>query len=157
MYGLVVMLSIPRSTTMSPINKIQIDEQYQLILNQWLKCPSVCHYQQRDLIKFCNQFDIHVTAYSSLGTTTPSNGDTNELLKDPVVTKISQAKNLSNAQVLLLWALQKGLSVVPKSTNPQHIAENINLNNSSLTDEEIELLDTIDLNKKYAWNADKVL
>jgi diketogulonate reductase-like aldo/keto reductase len=78
-------------------------------------------------------------------------------LKDPVVTKISQAKNLSNAQVLLLWALQKGLSVVPKSTNPQHIAENINLDNSSLTDEEIELLDTIDLNKKYAWNADKVL
>ena len=126
-------------------------------MNQWLKCPSVCDYQQTDLIKFCNQFDIHVTAYSSLGTTTPSNGDTNELLKDPVVKKISQAKNLSNAQVLLLWALQKGLSVVPKSTNPQHIAENISLNHSSLTDEEIELLDTIDFKKKYAWNADKVL
>ena len=109
------------------------------------------------MIKFCNKFDIHVTAYSSLGTTNPSNGDTNELIKDPVVTKISESKNLSNAQTLLLWALQKGLSVVPKSTNPQHILENFDLNGLNLTEEEIEILDNIELNKKYAWNADAVL
>jgi len=115
------------------------------------------HYTQKDLLEFCKKFDIHVTAYSSLGTTTPSNGDTNELIKDPIVTKISESKNVSNAQTLLLWALQKGLSVVPKSTNPQHILENINLDGLHLTDEEIEILDAIDLNKKYAWNPDTVL
>lgn len=114
------------------------------------------HYQQKELVDFCVKNDIHVTAYSSLGTTQPANNQKNLLISDPVVAKIAENKNISNAQVLLLWALQKNLSVLPKSTNPEHIRENIDIK-SELTVEEIELLDNIETKIKYAWNSELVL
>ena len=114
------------------------------------------HYPQKDLLAFCKANDIHVTAYSSLGTTQPANGQVNNLIKDPVVTKISENTDLSNAQVLLLWGLQKDLSVVPKSVNPQHIIENIELK-GTLSDEDMDLLDSIEIENKYAWSAELVV
>lgn len=63
---------------------------------------------------------------------------------------------MTNAQVLLLWALQKGYSVIPKSTNAQHIQENIDLPVDDLCLEDIEALDTINISTKYAWNSELV-
>ena len=92
-----------------------------------------------------------------LGSTIPSNGQTNELITDPTVTLVSEKKGLTNAQVLLLWALQKGHSVLPKSTNPKHIKENIELKDITLSDEEMKHLDDIQVKIKYAWNPDSVI
>lgn len=115
------------------------------------------HFQQRPLVEFCRSKAIHVTAYSSLGTTVNATED-NALLTDPVVIDISKEKGLSVAQVLLLWALQKGLSVVPKSTNPLHIKENISLyHNHKLDEGDIEALDGLEKGQKYAWNPSSVL
>ncbi len=60
------------------------------------------------------------------------------------------------AQVLLVWALQQGFSVLPKSTNPIHIKENIRLD-FSLDDHDLQKLSSLDLNRKYAWNPDSVV
>jgi len=59
-------------------------------------------------------------------------------------------------QVLLLWALQQGYSVVPKSTNPHHIAENISLS-FELDDQDIDRLNSLSINRKYAWNPETVV
>ena len=69
---------------------------------------------------------------------------------------ISISKGLSASQILLTWALQKGYSVIPKSTNPDHIKENISLENI-LTEEEMEKLDNLEKGQKYAWNPESVL
>ena len=69
---------------------------------------------------------------------------------------ISISKGLSASQILLTWALQKGYSVIPKSTNPGHIKENIVLENI-LTEEEMEKLDNLEKGQKYAWNPESVL
>ena len=69
---------------------------------------------------------------------------------------ISKSKGQSPSQILLTWALQKGYSVIPKSTNPDHIKENIMLENI-LTTEEIEILDNLEKGHKYAWNPESVL
>jgi diketogulonate reductase-like aldo/keto reductase len=61
-----------------------------------------------------------------------------------------------SAQVLLVWALQQGFSVLPKSTNPIHIEENIRLD-FSLDDHDLQKLSSLDLNRKYAWNPDSVV
>ncbi len=61
-----------------------------------------------------------------------------------------------SAQVLLVWALQQGFSVLPKSTNPIHIEENFRLD-FSLDDHDLQKLSSLDLNRKYAWNPDSVV
>jgi diketogulonate reductase-like aldo/keto reductase len=52
--------------------------------------------------------------------------------------------------------LQQGFSVLPKSTNPIHIEENIRLD-FSLDDHDLQKLSSLDLNRKYAWNPDSVV
>ena len=95
-----------------------------------------------------------MTAYSSLGTTV--NEDTNPLLNDPVIKNLSLKKHKKPAQILLMWALQKCYSVVPKSINPEHIKENIELEENVLNFEDIEMIDNLEKGQKYAWNAESV-
>ena len=71
--------------------------------------------------------------------------------------ELSAKKGLTPAQILLMWALQKGYSVLPKSTNPDHIAENIELEKEALDLEDMKILDNLEHNWKYAWNAESVL
>ena len=60
------------------------------------------------------------------------------LLKDPVIVAIAQAHKKSPAQVILRWHLQEGISAIPGSKNPQHIAENINIFDFALSDGEMQ-------------------
>ena len=48
-------------------------------------------------------------------------------LQDPIIGDIAKAHDKTPAQVMLRWHLQQGRSVIPKSTNPQRIAENIDV------------------------------
>ena len=80
----------------------------------------------------------------------------NPLLTEPTVKAISKSKGQSPSQILLTCALQKGYSVIPKSTNPDHIKENITLE-KALTDEEIKMLDNLENGRKYCWNPERVL
>jgi len=80
---------------------------------------------------------IHSTGYSCLGST-DSPLYTNEKLLS-----IAKAKGKSPQQVLLLWGLQKGWSVIPKSVTPKRIDGNFELDGWELTDEEIKEIDAI--------------
>lgn len=62
------------------------------------------HYNQKQLVEFCNKEGIHVQAYSSLGTSTNTS-----LLKDPTVSRIAGQLKVSPARLLLKWALQQGI------------------------------------------------
>jgi diketogulonate reductase-like aldo/keto reductase len=64
-----------------------------------------------------------------------------ELITGPLVTEIGKAHNVSGAQVSLRWAVQKGIPVVPKSTNPNHLAQDFDIFSFTLTDEEMAKLD----------------
>jgi L-glyceraldehyde reductase len=64
--------------------------------------------QQEDLRAFCVQHNIHVTAYSPLGS-----GRTGPL-QDPLVHQYAQQLGKTPAQVCLAWARNKGVSVIPK-------------------------------------------
>lgn len=78
-------------------------------------------------------------------------GHTAELLGDPVISEIAKAHDVSSAQVILRWNLQKGVVVIPGSSNPDHIRENTELYHFSLTEEEMEQINNLDRGEKHDW------
>lgn len=87
-----------------------------------------CHpvWQQTKLEAFCQAKGVHLSAYSPLGSpgTTWINGN---VLTNSVVNMIAEKLGKSPAQVALRWGIQKGHSVLPKSTNEARIKENLDL------------------------------
>lgn len=89
------------------------------------------------LVAYNRSKGIHSTAYSCLGSTD------SPLYKNSKLLSIADAKGKTPQQVLLLWGLQKGWSVIPKSVTASRIAANWQLDGWELTDNEIEVIDSI--------------
>ena len=53
--------------------------------------------------------------------------------------------------MILRWNLQKGVVVIPGSSNPEHIRENISLFDFELTREEMEQINALDRGEKHDW------
>ncbi|MBR3248185.1 MAG: aldo/keto reductase [Clostridiales bacterium] len=58
---------------------------------------------------------------------------------------------MSSAQVILRWDLQRGIVVIPGSSNPDHIKENLDLFGFELSDSEMEQINALDRNEKHDW------
>lgn len=103
-----------------------------LVVNQVEFHPSL---YQRDLLDFCSQHDIVLTAYSPLGR--------GEDVDNAIVRDIAKQHDCSPAQVVLRWSLQKGCVVIPKASSKQHLEENLDLD-FLLSDEQMSLIDGLD-------------
>ncbi len=90
-------------------------------LNQVERHP---YLQQWELLQFCRDRGVQVTAYAPLGSPAPGDG-TDSLLQDPVLTSIAEAHGVSAARVLLAWGLACGTAVIPKSVHPERLADNL--------------------------------
>jgi 2,5-diketo-D-gluconate reductase A len=91
---------------------------------------------RKALLDACRQNDIVLEAYSPLGTGRYLSGET--------VRGIAQRHGRAPAQVLLRWCVQRGLAVIPKSTHRERIAENGQVFDFELTDEDMVRLDELD-------------
>ena len=69
---------------------------------------------------------------------------TGELLGDSLISEIAGAHGVSSAQVILRWNLQKGVAVIPGSSNPDQIRENMELYHFSLTEDEMVRIGVLD-------------
>jgi 2,5-diketo-D-gluconate reductase A len=65
-------------------------------------------------------------------------------LEDPTIAAIARERGRTSAQVMLRWHLQHGRSAIPKSTRPERIAENFDVFDFELTDEEVAAIDGLD-------------
>ncbi|XP_050546838.1 aldo-keto reductase family 1 member A1-like isoform X2 [Daktulosphaira vitifoliae] len=107
------------------------------------------YLQQPELIAFCKENNVTVTAYSCLGTRAyrESLGLTlkhPELMENETVLKVAEKHNRTPAQILLRHIVQKGIIVIPKSTNPQRLTANIQVFDFKLSDDEMEALNAED-------------
>ena len=110
--------------------------------------------QQRPLREFCRTNNISVTGYSPIGSPgakqhfqTKYNYSPDkfpDLLGHQVVQKIAANHNKTTAQVLLRHAVQGGVIVIPKSSNPDRIKSNIDIFNFELSDNEMNELNSLD-------------
>ncbi|EEY15339.1 GCY [Verticillium alfalfae VaMs.102] len=89
------------------------------------------------LLEYNASKGIHSTAYSCLGSTD------SPLYKNETLLNIAKAKGKTPQQVLLLWGLSRGSSVIPKSVSKERIAANYELDGWELTDDEIKQLSSI--------------
>ncbi|XP_055757531.1 uncharacterized oxidoreductase Mvan_2161 [Salvelinus fontinalis] len=103
---------------------------------------------QGEMRHLCGEKGVCFQAYSSLGT--------GSLLQDPLVVQIAQGYGLTTAQVLLRWAVQQGVPVLPKSSHPTRVAENGCVFDFELTAEDMERLGGMDCGQKYCWDPSQV-
>jgi diketogulonate reductase-like aldo/keto reductase len=75
-------------------------------------------------------------------------GQHSSTLHDPVIGDIAKAHDKSPAQIMLRWHLQQGRSVIPKSTKPERIAENIDVFDFELSTEELAAIDALDTGQR---------
>lgn len=71
------------------------------------------------------------------------------LLEEPVFTELAEKYGKTNAQIILRWHVQNGTSVIPGSTNPEHIHENADLFDFSLTEEEMAAISKLNKNTRF--------
>ncbi len=111
------------------------------------------YLQQDDMVEFCKEQDILLTAYSPLGSGDRSEGMKKEnepsLLENSVILEIAKRNNCSAGQVLIAWHLHRGTSVIPKSTNARRIKENLASANLELTHGDMKRIKTLDKGYRY--------
>ena len=105
------------------------------------------YYQEQDVVPFIQEKGIVVQCWYPLG----GRGNTADLLGNETIQSIAQAHGVSAAQVILRWDLQRGIVVIPGSSNPEHIRENLDLFGFELSDEEMEQIATLDRGEKHDW------
>lgn len=106
-----------------------------------------CHpYAQREhWQQMAKKYDIKIECWFPLG----GRDSKGEILRNPVVNEIAKAHGKSAAQVIIRWHLQKGFSVIPGSSNPKHIQENIEVFDFTLTADEMERMHQLNKEKRY--------
>uniref|UniRef100_A0A8C2GJF6 Zgc:101765 n=1 Tax=Cyprinus carpio TaxID=7962 RepID=A0A8C2GJF6_CYPCA len=103
---------------------------------------------QKDLRALCKESGVCFQAYSSLGT--------GLLLSDHVVLDLAKKYGRTSAQVLLRWAVQQNIPVLPKSRQPERVEENGRLFDFEISEEDVEKLSAIDCGEKFCWDPTQV-
>ncbi|HET9779067.1 MAG TPA: aldo/keto reductase [Propionibacteriaceae bacterium] len=107
------------------------------------------YFQQREVQTLGAEHGILTQAWSPLGGITfYRDGHHSSTLEDPVIGDIAKAQDKTPAQVMLRWHLQQGRSVIPKSTKPHRIAENIDVFDFELSIEELAAIDALDTGRR---------
>ena len=100
---------------------------------------------QSQLLEFCQSLGVKVVAFSPLGSSSYvelgaviAPGDS--ALEQPLIAKIAQAHKKSPAQIILRWGVQRGCSVITKSSKLERIAEGRDILHFELTAEEVSVV-----------------
>jgi diketogulonate reductase-like aldo/keto reductase len=93
------------------------------------------YLDQSKLLAAVRQRGLGFIAYCPLGR--------GRLFNDPVLAEIAEARGRSIAQVALRWLLQQNVAAIPGSSNPQRIADNIDVFNFTLSDVEMKRISAL--------------
>jgi diketogulonate reductase-like aldo/keto reductase len=118
-----------------------------------------CHpyFSQGAVEAFDSGHGIVTQAWSPIGGITfYRDSNHTSTLDDPVIGAIASAHGKSPAQVMLRWGLQHGRSVIPKSTKPARMAENLDVFDFKLSDDEIAAIDALDTDRRGGPEPDAV-
>lgn len=108
---------------------------------------------QEKLLRYCQQENIAYTAFSPLGAASYYSlgmaAPHESLLDHSIVQCIALEKHRSAAQVLLRWGVQRGTSVIPKTTSLARMKENLEIFDFELSNEEMRSISELDRHRRF--------
>lgn len=105
------------------------------------------YYQDKAVTDYIQRQGIIVEGWYPLG----GRGYTEKMLENKVLNEIGGKYGKTAAQVILRWNLQRNIIVIPGTSNPAHMAENMNIFDFELTAEDMEKISRLDRNEKHDW------
>lgn len=121
------------------------------IVPQFIQVEAHPYYTQQELRRTLNKYDIKLMSWYPLG-----HGD-KSLLEEPIFAELGKKYGKSNAQIILRWHTQMGFVVIPGSRNVDHIKDNLDILDFTLTDEEMEEIAKMDKGLRYYHRTDEQL
>ena len=108
--------------------------------------------RQEILRRFCSSQNIAVTAFSSLGSSSYMEIDMakkeDSCMNEKIIVQIAKQKKKTPAQILLRWAIERNISIIPKTIKISRMKENIDIFNFKLSNDEIKI-NTLDKKKRF--------
>jgi 2,5-diketo-D-gluconate reductase A len=123
------------------------------VVNQVQLYPAVTRVEDR---KFANEHETVVESWSPLGrgANEAYYGGSASFLEHPIFTQIAEAHGKTTGQIILRWHVQLGLVPLPKTSNAERLAQNIDVFSFSLTDDEMALISAIDDGRAKVADSD---
>ena len=121
------------------------------IVPQFIQVEAHPYFAQDELRKTLDKYDIRLMSWYPLG-----HGD-KSLINEPVFAKPAQKYGKTPAQVILRWHTQMGFVVIPGSKNVDHIRDNMDILDFTLTDEEMTEIAKLNKGVRYYIRTDEAL
>lgn len=108
---------------------------------------------QDKLARLAGDYGIHVTAFSPLGALSyvelDMAGAGDSVLEEPVVREAAEAHGKTPAQVVLRWGIQRGTSIIPKTSKPERMRENLAITDFTLNDAEMAQISALNADRRF--------
>lgn len=127
--------------------KEQVEEvlSYAKILPSVIQNENHIYYQNTELQEYVKQYGIIIESWYPFG----GRGHTSENFNHETIQKLASKYDKTSAQVILRWQLQAGYIAIPGSSDPEHIAENYDIFDFELTEEDMKEIDRVNKNQRY--------
>lgn len=126
-------------------------EQIWEIVPQFIQVEAHPYYPQEELRKELDKYGIKLMSWYPLG-----HGD-KALIEEPLFSELGRKYGKSSVQIILRWHVQMGFSVIPGSTNPDHIRDNFDIFDFALTEEEMTGIAKLNKGVRYYNRTDEAL
>lgn len=118
-----------------------------------LQVESHPYLVQEKLLRYCQQEQIAYTAFSPLGAGSyvplGMAQSSDSVLEQAIVIQIAEQHGRTPAQVVLRWAVQRGTAVIPKTSRPERLKENIDLFSFTLSDAQMNQIAALDQHHRF--------
>lgn len=128
-------------------SKEQVDEvlSYAKVLPAVIQNENHIYYQNNELREYVKTKGIVIESWYPFG----GRGHTAENFENEMIVRIAQETGKSSAQVILRWQIQEGYIVIPGSSNPDHIEENFDIFDFSLSEKQMKEIEEVDKQSRY--------
>ena len=121
------------------------------IVPQFIQVEAHPYFTQKELRVTLDKYGIKLMSWYPLG-----HGD-KSLINEPVFAELGRKYGKTSAQIILRWHTQMGFAVIPGSKNVNHIKDNLNILDFTLTDEEMAEIAKLDKGERYYHRTDAQL
>ncbi|MBQ1664034.1 MAG: aldo/keto reductase [Clostridia bacterium] len=121
------------------------------VVPQFTQVEAHPYFTQKELRETLDKYDICLMSWYPLG-----HGD-RSLIDEPIFKELGEKYGKSSAQVILRWHTQMGFVVIPGSKNVDHIKDNLDILDFTLTDDEMAQIATLDKDMRYYHRTDEQL